>query len=80
MVKISNHAKETSKISDSQWHDYFRLFLYCDDAPSIDAIDDTEFCTDISADIQNEEISLSEHLTAETCRAQGQTELVQSFT
>ena len=79
MVKISNHAKETSKISDSQWHDYFRL-LYCDDAPKIDAIDDTEFDTDISADILNEDISLSEHLTAETCRSQGQTELVQSFT
>ena len=64
MVKVSNHAKETSKISDLQWNDYFNSLLCRDDATSIDAIDDTEFEADISADIQNEEISLSEVLSS----------------
>ena len=64
MIKISNHAKETSKISDAEWRNYFSSLLYCDDAPTIETINDIEFEADIAADMLNEEVSLSEVLSS----------------
>ena len=64
LVKTTNQAKDTSRISDTQWRNYFSSLLYCEVAPSINTINETEFEADRTADMLNEEISLSEVLSS----------------
>ena len=64
LVKTTNQAKDTSRISDTQWRNYFSSLLYCEVAPSINTINETEFEADRTADTLNEEISLSEVLSS----------------
>ena len=64
IVKGTNQSADSSKIKRSDWHEYFRALLYCENAADIGSIDDTEFEAAASANILNEEISLSEVLSS----------------
>ena len=64
IVKDTNQSAENSKIKASEWYDYFSSLLFCNDAIDISTIDDTEFEAYASANILNEEISLSEVLSS----------------
>ena len=64
IVKGSNQSAESSKIKRFEWQEYFRSLLYCENAADIDSVDDTEFEAAASANILNEEISLSKVLSS----------------
>lgn len=64
IVKGTNQSAETSKIKSSEWQDYFSSLLYCDNAADIGSVDDMNFEAATSANILNEEISLSEVLSS----------------
>ena len=64
IVKGTHQSADSSKIKRSEWHEYFRALLYCENAADIGSIDDTEFEAAASANTLNEEISLSEVLSS----------------
>ena len=59
-----NQISEPSKIKCSKWQEYFRSLLSCKNAADINSVDDTDFEAALSANILNEEISLSEVMSS----------------